>query len=71
MSTGVRLVLVDDVQRARAVQIALGIRRTQAQLAVAIEILRRDVDVAGALDDQQIGLDVSCRIRGDKWCSAG
>ncbi len=49
------LFAVDHRDLARAVEVALAVRSTQPQLAVRVEIPRRNRDVAGRFDHQQIG----------------
>ena len=48
------LFLIDDERLARAVQVALVIGSAQAKLAVWVQIIRRNADVAGRLDDEQV-----------------
>ena len=41
---------------ARPVEVALAVGRAQAELAVGVQVARRDRQVAGRLDDEQVGL---------------
>ena len=60
---------VDHRDLARSMKIALAVGSTQPQLAVGVEILGRDRDVAGRFDHEEIGLPSRARIRGDRSCS--
>ena len=47
---------IEVEQFGRAVQIALAERGTQAELAVGVEVARREADQSRRFDHQQIGL---------------
>ena len=62
MRTGHVFLAVEDEQFARPVQIAFAVRSAEAELAVGIEIARRNDDVVRRLDDEQIRLNFRIKI---------